>query len=228
MKALVENNTIVRFYGELPTDWKHYLNFKMAEPAVIEEEGFYDVVTPAVNETTQRLGEPYFDIEKKIVTYEVINKTQEEITNEQLTLLEKLAEQNETKIDWKLIKKLLVDEKLKTITDDAQAIEYRTLYQPYRVGIELEKGVRFYYPLNDKLYEVVQKHTTQLHYKPDEVITLYKEVPPPGVIAAWVQPLGAGYEYELGEKVTHNGKTWISVVVDNVWEPGVYGWDEIK
>lgn len=30
----------------------------------------------------------------------------------------------------------------------------------------------------------------------------------------------------LGDKVTHNGKTWTSIVDNNVWEPGVYGWAE--
>ena len=30
-----------------------------------------------------------------------------------------------------------------------------------------------------------------------------------------------------GDKVTHNGATWISTVDNNVWEPGVYGRDEV-
>lgn len=29
-----------------------------------------------------------------------------------------------------------------------------------------------------------------------------------------------------GDKVAHNGKTWVSDVDNNVWEPGVYGWIE--
>lgn len=32
--------------------------------------------------------------------------------------------------------------------------------------------------------------------------------------------------YTKGDKVTHNGKTWISDIDNNVWEPGVYGWME--
>ena len=32
--------------------------------------------------------------------------------------------------------------------------------------------------------------------------------------------------YMQGDKVTHNGKTWISDIDGNVWEPGVYGWSE--
>ena len=32
--------------------------------------------------------------------------------------------------------------------------------------------------------------------------------------------------YEEGAKVSHNGKKWVSIVANNVWEPGAYGWDE--
>lgn len=34
--------------------------------------------------------------------------------------------------------------------------------------------------------------------------------------------------YMTGDKVTHNGKTWVSIVDNNVWEPSVYGWEEIS
>ena len=28
--------------------------------------------------------------------------------------------------------------------------------------------------------------------------------------------------------VTHGGKTWVSDVDGNIWEPGVYGWTEVS
>lgn len=42
-----------------------------------------------------------------------------------------------------------------------------------------------------------------------------------GVIAgdAWKQPQGAHDAYPLDWKVTHNGKTWVSTTMSNVWEP---------
>ena len=42
----------------------------------------------------------------------------------------------------------------------------------------------------------------------------------------WVQPTGAQDAYAKDSKVTHNGKKWISSYDANVWEPGVYGWEE--
>lgn len=42
----------------------------------------------------------------------------------------------------------------------------------------------------------------------------------------WVQPLGAHDAYPLGHITTHDGKTWVSLIDGNVWEPGVSGWRE--
>lgn len=42
----------------------------------------------------------------------------------------------------------------------------------------------------------------------------------------WVQPTGAHDAYEAGERVSYNGKVWVSVIEANVWAPGVYGWVE--
>ena len=39
----------------------------------------------------------------------------------------------------------------------------------------------------------------------------------------YVAPTGAHDAYPLGWKVTHDGKTWVSLTAANVWEPGVSG-----
>src|SRR5699024_7723731 len=44
---------------------------------------------------------------------------------------------------------------------------------------------------------------------------------------SWQQPSGATEAYSMGAVVTHGGATWRSLVVGNVWEPGVSGWREI-
>lgn len=45
-------------------------------------------------------------------------------------------------------------------------------------------------------------------------------------IPEWEQPDSTN-PYAKGDKVTHNGKTWQSTTDNNVWEPGVYGWEEV-
>ena len=44
---------------------------------------------------------------------------------------------------------------------------------------------------------------------------------------AWRQPTSAVDAYPSGWTVQHDGKTWVSLVAANVWEPGVSGWREV-
>lgn len=62
---------------------------------------------------------------------------------------------------------------------------------------------------------------------PDGTPALFSEVAKPNEILPWKQPQGAHDAYNTGDKVTHNGKTWVCVADSNVYEPGVWGWDEV-
>ena len=50
--------------------------------------------------------------------------------------------------------------------------------------------------------------------------------PEPAAYPEWVQPTGAHDAYSVGDIVSHNGSTWISIADANVWGPGVYGWEK--
>ena len=78
------------------------------------------------------------------------------------------------------------------------------------------------------LYKCVQAHTSQTGWEPENAPSLWAKVliPDENVIPEWEQPDSTN-AYAKGDKVTHNGKTWVSDVENNVWEPGVYGWLEI-
>lgn len=52
-------------------------------------------------------------------------------------------------------------------------------------------------------------------------------IPDPEVIPDGVQPDSTN-PYMMGDKVKHNGKTWESIIDNNVWEPSVYGWSEVE
>jgi hypothetical protein len=43
----------------------------------------------------------------------------------------------------------------------------------------------------------------------------------------WVQPTGPFDSYPLDWTVTYGGKTWVSTVRGNVWQPGVEAWNEV-
>src|SRR5690554_6115904 len=44
---------------------------------------------------------------------------------------------------------------------------------------------------------------------------------------AWVQPTGGHDAYNIEDRVSHNGNDWESASNGNVWEPGVFGWNQL-
>lgn len=70
--------------------------------------------------------------------------------------------------------------------------------------------------------------TSQEAWTPPDAPSLFAKVliPDTDTIPEWEQPDSTN-PYAKGDKVTHNGKTWISTADGNVWEPGVYGWEEV-
>ena len=79
-----------------------------------------------------------------------------------------------------------------------------------------------------QLYRCIIAHTSQDDWTPDVAVSLWVAIGlAPDNIPIWSQPTGAHDAYNTGDKVTHNGKTWVCVTDANVYEPGVYGWDEV-
>ena len=121
----------------------------------------------------------------------------------------------------KLLRKLI--EQLAVTLDDETALTGVELFPAWAVGKA--------YAVDDRvqhggiLYKCIQAHTSQADWTPDAtpalwVVVTVEEWP------EWVQPTGAQDAYAKDSKVTHNGKKWISSYDANVWEPGVYGWEE--
>ena len=78
------------------------------------------------------------------------------------------------------------------------------------------------------LYKCLQAHTSQEAWDPISAPSLWAKVliPDENVIPEWEQPSSTN-PYMKGDKVTYNGKTWESTVDNNVWAPGVFGWNEV-
>ena len=110
--------------------------------------------------------------------------------------------------------------------DDETALKGVTLFPVWASGKAYEVGDRVKY--NDVLYKVLQAHTSQADWTPDTAVSLFAKVliPDPEVIPEWVQPESTN-PYMTGDKVTYNGKTYISTIDNNVWAPDAYGWEEI-
>ena len=113
-----------------------------------------------------------------------------------------------------------------TMLTDEQAATVPALYRPWEPGVDYAVGDRRTY--NGTLFKCLQAHTALDDWNPVDAPSLWAAVliPDPSVIPEWVQPDSTN-PYMTGDKVTHNGKTWISDVDNNVWEPGEYGWSEV-
>lgn len=141
-------------------------------------------------------------------------------------------------MDEKLIAKArelrAIIEKAMTVASgltDAEAVTATCLHPRWNAnGVAYAKGQR----VQDDgiLYTVLQNHTSQAGWKPAAAPSLFAKVliPDPSVIPEWEQPDSTN-PYMKGDKVKHNGKTWVSLIDNNVWEPGATGtaalWQEV-
>ena len=116
--------------------------------------------------------------------------------------------------------------KLRESVTDEQALSVPVLYPAWRYGVSYTVGQRVLY--KSVLYKVLQDHTAQADWTPKAAPSLFSQVliPDYDTIPEWVQPDSTN-PYAKGDKVTHNGKTWVSDIDNNVWEPSVYGWTDV-
>lgn len=128
-------------------------------------------------------------------------------------------------------------QKIRTVMDkaagmltDEQALQVIAIYPLWDAAKTYAVGDRVRYA--DNLYRCLQPHTAQETWNPADAPSLWAKVltSETGEILPWEQP-GSTNPYMMGDKVTHIGKTWESLVDNNVWEPGAVGteslWKEV-
>lgn len=114
---------------------------------------------------------------------------------------------------------------MRGIATDEIAVEAPAVYPSWKEEIAYVTGQRVLY--NDILYKVLQDHISQATWTPDMSASLFAKVlTDDNEILPWEQPESTN-PYMIGDKVTHNGYTWKSIVDNNTWEPSVYGWEQV-
>ena len=113
---------------------------------------------------------------------------------------------------------------------DEDALEVPMLYDAWTVGKAYHKDDRFTF--EDKLYKVLQDHTSQADWIPSEAHSLYVEVGEEGKIYPWKQPT-AENPYMKGDKVyypDYGDPIYESLIDNNVWSPEEYsqGWEVVE
>lgn len=121
---------------------------------------------------------------------------------------------------------------------DAQALTVSAFYDEWRA--KDDAGNPIHYNEGDRrtyqgdLYRCREGHDSQESWTPADAHSLWAKIIPEGEIPEWEQPVPGIFDgYELGQRVTHSGKTWESTYNGlNVWEPGAPGtellWREVS
>ncbi|MDU7164166.1 MAG: sugar-binding protein [Anaerococcus vaginalis] len=110
-------------------------------------------------------------------------------------------------------------------------------YKPYQIGKNYEENEKFTY--KDKVYEVIQAHTSQTTWLPEATPALYREYlnveiknqdgSKTEVVKEFIQPTGAHDAYNKGDKVLFKGKIYKSKIDANTFSPEQFadGWEEV-
>ena len=120
-----------------------------------------------------------------------------------------------------------VDSLIRTMTDE-EAITAIVLFPVWQSGKKYNVDDRVKY--NNKLYKVLQAHTSQDDWTPDVAVSLFACLltdEENGTIQEWTQPDSTN-GYATGDIVSYNGKYYKSTADNNVYEPGTTGapWKE--
>ena len=124
------------------------------------------------------------------------------------------------------VSRMLIESQINGLTvDDNTALRMLEFYPEWAAGVDYTAGYKV--QRGGKLWRCLQNHASQDGWEPESAPSLWAKVliPDETVVPEWEQP-GSTNPYSAGDKVTHNGKTWVSDIDNNVWEPGVYGWSE--
>ena len=116
--------------------------------------------------------------------------------------------------------------KLRNLATDEMSLEVPNLYPTWKPEVVYVANERVLY--EGVLYKILQDHVSQDDWTPDVASSLFAKVliPDENVIPEWEQPDSTN-AYMTGDKVSYNGKVYVSIVDNNVWAPDAYGWEEI-
>lgn len=109
-----------------------------------------------------------------------------------------------------------------TILTDEQALTAVGLYSVWNIGYSYKVNDRVQY--RDILYKCIQAHTSQEEWEPNNTPDLWVKISIEGW-PEWAQPTGAHDAYNIGDKVTYQGKHYICTLNNNVYAPNITGWE---
>lgn len=112
---------------------------------------------------------------------------------------------------------------------DEVAAAFPSLFPEWQPLVAYAGGYKVLH--NGTLYRCLQYHTSQEDWMPSVATSLWAKILPgqdDTEIGEWEQPNSTN-AYKKGDKVKFEGKTYESLIDNNVWSPSAYpaGWKEI-
>lgn len=164
---------------------------------------------------------------KNGVCYEIPDPSPSEQEEIKKAEIKALIEAKNRHLTTEEVYRLLIAQQINTLTvDDNTSLRMVEFYPEWEADTDYSAG--FKVQRGGTLYKCLTAHTSQADWTPDAAPSLWAKVliPDETVIPEWEQPDSTN-PYMRGDKVTHNGKTWVSTVDNNVWTPSVFGWTEV-
>lgn len=239
MKVFSESEPLMYFYDKNPQDNKTDI-LRLRENITAENGGYsYDEYFLNIRSgfTNQWVEDNFNTLIESARTQEKIKQSltkDRELSRSEVIdiLVEEGNKRTYTAQQFKRAVELFIN----SLAEESQMMEVADIYAKYQTGRSYHIGDIFKYGVNEdnetQLYKVLQNHTSASQWRPDMTPSLYKKI---GYSQEgyniWTQPYGASDAYQLGDKVSHNGKNYESTYNGaNVWEPGIVGeqfWKEI-
>lgn len=154
-----------------------------------------------------------------VITYVENVKTQKDEEIENLKAIKTNLEEKNSRLTGYLLEIEMDEETM------LELIEIFPMWSSNSVGYLVGDRVRF----DDKLYRVIQSHTSQADWTPAVTPSLFVEIVPPSVVPVWKQPTGGHDAYNVGDKVTFEGSVYESLIAANTYSPTAYpaGWKKL-
>lgn len=159
--------------------------------------------------------------------YNVIKEFGFKYDNEEKQIFKVVLDQPEKEYELPNDVLTAIDYAIQNMNDD-QALNCMSIFPLWEEGITYSEGNRVQY--KDKLYKVLQNHISQSDWTPDTASSLFVEISDPNIeYPEFVQPTGSHDAYSKGDKVTFEGKKYVSLIDANTWSPVSYpsGWEEV-
>lgn len=135
------------------------------------------------------------------------------------------------KSDEEVVKEKLVDLLETKLTED-ELVENVEIFPQWKPNMDMVEGK--HYQDNGILYKVIQGHTSQSDWTPEDTPALFQRISKveeaEDEYKPFIQPTGGHDAYMTGDKVLYNEKKYVSKIDNNVWTPDEYpaGWELVE